>query len=400
MMARFRNLISRLRAPRPAYRPVVEVRIAKDAILHNLSAFRARYPGVQCAPVIKSNAYGHGIVEVAKILDGVPKPFFMVDSFYEALILRRAGIRSRILMLGYNRLEQLIRPALKDCVPAIIDFSTLQAVAAHLRRPAPFHLKIDTGMHRQGLWGSEIIRAVEIIKSNPNIILEGLCSHLADADGADAEYTESQIARWNEAAALYRKHFPSIRYFHLGATAGAAYSEKIDANVVRLGIGLYGFNVSPSVPLDLRPALSMVSLVSSVRTVPAGAGVGYNATWTAAHESRIATVPVGYREGVDRRLSGNGSAGGGFFKIGGAFCPIVGRVSMNITGVDVTGVHPADAPGSGAGARKEVEAGDEAVILSSDPKDRNSIAAVARACGTIPYEILVHIPDHLKRVVT
>lgn len=386
-----REIIARLRAPRVDYRPVVTVRISRDAILHNLHAFQARHPGVRFAPVVKSNAYGHGLVEVTKILDSEPKPFFMVDSFYEALVLRRAGVRSKVVMLGYNRMEQLLHPGLKDCVPTIMDFSTLQAVAAKLRRPARFHLKLDTGMHRQGLWGDEIVRAVDIIKANPNIVIEGLCSHLADADGADAACTEGQIAQWNEAAALYRRHFPGIEYFHLGATAGAAYSSRIDANVARLGIGLYGFNVSPSstsAPLDLRPALSMVSVVSSLRTIPAGERVGYNGTWIAAHDARIATVPVGYREGVDRRLSGSGGDGPeakGFFMVGGAVCPIVGRVSMNITSVDVTGRDPA--------------VGDEAVVISSNSRDRNSVEHIARACGTIPYEILIHIPDHLQRVV-
>ena len=129
------NLFRRLFVPRTAYQPLIEVRISKVALLHNLGEFKTRYPGMQFAPVIKSNAYGHGMVTVARLLDDEPKAFFMVDSFYEALVLRRAGIRSKILMLGYNRIEQLIDPKLKNCAVTIVDFSILQEVVLKLKKP-------------------------------------------------------------------------------------------------------------------------------------------------------------------------------------------------------------------------------------------------------------------------
>jgi len=125
-------------------------------------------------------------------------PFFMVDSFYEALVLRRAGIKSKILMLGFNRIQQLVNPKLKNCSVSIVDFSTLQEVVAKLKKPVSFHLKVDTGMHRQGLWGEEVNKAIALIESNPNFILEGLCSHLADADGDTQDFTKQQIKLWNE----------------------------------------------------------------------------------------------------------------------------------------------------------------------------------------------------------
>ena len=380
-MPNLKDIIRRIASPRVRYQPLIEVRISKSALLHNLNEFRAHYPDMQFAPVIKSNAYGHGMVAVAKLLDDEPKAFFMVDSFYEALVLRRAGIKSKILMLGYNRTEQLVDQKLKNCVATIIDFSTLGEVIAKLKKPTRYHLKIDTGMHRQGLWGDEIVRAIALIKTSPNFILEGLCSHLADADDADEKFTEQQIVAWNEVVDLYKEHFPDIKYFHLGATAGVHYSKKIKGNVVRLGIGLYGFNVSPFSKLDLRPALEMASVVSSLRTIPVGEAIGYNGTWSASHATRAATVPAGYNEGIDRRLSNRG-----FYKIGGVFCPIIGRVSMNISSVDVSDV-PA------------VKVGDEVVIFSRTRGDKNCIEAVAQACGTIPYEILVHIPSYMKRVV-
>jgi alanine racemase len=379
-MPNLKKILGHLSTSTVKYKPLIEIRISRSALLHNLNEFKKRYPDLQFAPVIKSNAYGHSMALVAQILDKEPKAFFMVDSFYEALVLRRAGIRSKILILGYNRVEQLIDPKLKDCSATIIDFSTLEEVVRRLKRPAAFHLKIDTGMHRQGLWGGEIERAIGLVKSNPNFVLEGLCSHLADADGADQNFTKGQIKSWNETVDLYKKNFPDIKYFHLGATAGSYYSAEIKGNVVRLGLGLYGFNSSPFDRLDLRPALEMVSVISSIKTIPAGEKVGYNATWKAERTTRVATVPVGYNEGVDRRLSNKG-----FYKVGDKFCPIVGRVSMNISSIDVTDIN-------------NPKVGDEVVVFSRNTGGKNSIESIAKTCATIPYEILVHIPSYLKRI--
>ncbi len=389
--------------PRVDYQPLIEVRVFKDAILHNLNEFKKQYPSLEFAPVIKSNAYGHGIVQVAEILEqyqntlSVPRlhsghlpqrgrreheiPFFMVDSFYEALLLRRAGIKSKILMLGYNRIDQLVNPKLKNYAATIIDFSTLEEVVRKLKQPMVFHLKIDTGMHRQGLWGEEVNKAIVLIKSNPNFILEGLCSHLADADGETDVYTKKQIVLWNETAELFKKNFTGIEYFHLSATSGAYFSTDITANVARLGIGLYGFNISPHEKLNLKPALEMASVISSVKAIPAGEKIGYNITWQAERETKVATIPVGYNEGVDRRLSNKG-----FYKVNGKPCPVIGRVSMNISSVDITD----------AG---NVKVGDEVIVFSKNSEDKNSIENVAKLCQTIPYEILVHIPQYLKRTL-
>ncbi|HVY67695.1 MAG TPA: alanine racemase [Patescibacteria group bacterium] len=357
------------------------MRIFKDALLHNLQAYQKAQPSLQFAPVLKSNAYGHGLVPVARILDSAPKPFFVVDSFYEALTLRQAGIKSPLLMLGFNQLEQLLRPRLKNCAMAIIDFATLEQVAAKLKQPARYHLKIDTGMHRQGILPEQIERAIGLIKANPNFILEGLCSHLADADGLDRAFTEKQIKVWNEAATEFQDRFPNLKYLHLAASAGTFYAGKIKANAARLGLGLYGFNASPFVRLPLQPALEMASVIATIRSIPAGEKIGYNATWQAARSTLAATVPAGYSEGVDRRLSNRG-----FYRIGEKFCPLIGRVSMNISSVDIT-----DAP--------QARLGDEVIIISRRAEDKNSAQAIAELCQTIVYEILVHIPAHLRRVI-
>jgi alanine racemase len=380
-MGTIEKIFNKILLPKVNYQPLIEVRIFKDALLYNLKTYQQKYPGLQFAPVLKSNAYGHGMVQVAEILDAQPKAFFMVDSFYESLVLRRAGVKSKILVLGYCREEQLLSASLQDVSFGVIDLRILKNLSAKLHKPLNIHLKIDTGMHRQGILLSEINDAIAAIKKNQNIILEGICSHLADADGSDSSFTEKQVKAWNDGVKIFRQNFSDIKYFHTSATAGTHYADKIDANVCRLGIGLYGINSSPLTKIDLKPALEMASIISSIKNIPAGEKVGYSVTFQATKPMIVATVPVGYNEGVDRRLSGKGS-----YKIGGDFCPILGRVSMNISSIDVSGI-------------KDVRLEQEVIVISSKSDDKNSVENLARLCGCIPYEILVHIPQHLRRII-
>lgn len=374
-------MLRKLFKPRLNYKPLIEVQIFKDAILHNLHEFQKTYPNFKFAPVLKSNAYGHGLVPVAKILDQEDVAFLTVDSFYEALTLRQEGIKSKILVLGYATLEQINKSQLKDVSFTIIDLEQLHQVAEFLTRRVKFHLKIDTGMHRQGILPADLPEAIKLIKSNANVVLEGACSHFADADGADQSFTKQQVKIWNEIAEKLKQQFSGLKYLHLSNTAGAFYLPEIQANVARLGIGLYGFNASPYKQLDLQPALQIVSFVTSVKTIPPGEKVGYNITYQTQKETKVATVPVGYNEGLDLRLSNKG-----FVKIKNQFCPIVGRISMNMCSVDVSQV-------------PDVKLEDEVIVISKNPADKNSIVNINKLCGTSIYEIPVHIPAHLRRII-
>lgn len=236
-------------------------------------------------------------------------------------------------------------------------------------------------MHRQGILPNEINKSIEIINSNKFLNLVGICSHFADADGDNETFTKLQIEKWKEIVLRFQKEFPLMKYFHISATAGTFFSEQTFGNVARLGIGLYGVNSSPFAKLNLKPVLQMQSVISSLRKVETGEYVGYNITYKAKRVSTIATVSAGYFEGVDRRLSNCG-----FFKIGDTFCPIVGRVSMNITSIDVTSV-------------PNVKFGDKVIIISDNTNDNNSVENIAKLAQTIPWEVFVHIPQHLRRIV-
>ena len=376
-----RKILNKLKTSNIKYEPLIEVRIFKDALLNNLNEFQKKYPKVKFAPVIKSNAYGHGLVQVGQILDKEDIAFLIVDSFYEALTLRQAGIKSRILILGYNRIKELISSPLTNCSATIINLETLKQVISKLKNSAPFHLKIDTGMHRQGILLSEVAEAIKLIKSNSNFILEGVCSHFADADGAENDFTEKQIEAWNKLVKIFKQAFPQVKYYHTSNTAGNRFSDKIEANVSRLGVGLYGLNDSAIKNPNLQPAMEVRSLISLVKNIGAGEKVGYGITYESQKPLTIATVPIGYYEGVDRRLSNKG-----YYKCGGVFCPLVGRVSMNISTIDVSAV-------------TDVKLEDEVVVISRNSSDKNSIQNIAEICGCLEREVLVHVPQHLRRVI-
>lgn len=364
------------------YQPMTQVFISQANIVHNLNEYRQQYPGVSFAPVLKSNAYGHGLVPVARILDNEPIAFLVVDSLYEARVLRGGGVQSPILVLGYVSVANInLAKRLPKLTFVLTSLEQIQQVITELDRPVEFHLKIDTGMHRQGIVPEQFDEAIRLIRKSRFIRLTGMCSHLADADNEDEAFTLRQIDQWERAVEIFKQAFPNLQYFHLSATKGTRFSEKISANVVRLGIGLYGIDTSPASTLNLWPALRLETIVGAVRTIPAGDCVGYNATYRAEYETRVATLPAGYFEGVDRRLSNKGC-----LRVAGVSCPIVGRVSMNMTCIDVTNV-------------PNVKLEDTVVVVSENPTDENSVCNLAVAAGTIPYEILIHIPQHLRRTV-
>lgn len=377
----FLRILRSLQKRLSPHRPLVEVGIKKANLLHNLRTYQAAYPNVRIAPVLKSNAYGHDLGLTARLLDREDIAFFMVDSLYEARRLRAAGVRSRIVVMGYVRPVDPMRSRLRDVDFAVTDLAQLQEIASILTRPARFHLKLDTGMHRQGILPAELKEAMRLIKSNENLSLVGLASHLADADGEDDAFSDAQVETWNEMVREVEAQFPTIEFRHLAATKGVRFAEAGRTNVARVGIGLYGYDTAPHGARAVRPVLELRSFIASIREIPEGDHVGYNATYTATRPTKIATVPVGYYEGYDRRLSNQGS-----MRVRETDVPVAGRISMNMSTIDVT-----DAEG--------VSRGDTVTVISRDPAHANSVASLAMRCATIPYELLVHIPPHLRRVV-
>jgi alanine racemase len=349
-------------------------------------------PNGQIAPVLKSNAYGHGLLEVAQILNSARSdlvngdiPFFVVDSYFEAIALRAKGIKTPLLIIGYSHPETIANSRLKNISFTVSSVEVLHALSKYKKIKSPIHLKIDTGMHRQGILPEEVNQAIEIIKNNKNIKIEGIASHLSDADNLDTFFTQKQIILWNSIVDKFKKTFPDIKYFHISNTDGNKFSDKIKSNVSRLGIGLYGLKDGDLFEhkINLLPVLKMKTIITSIKQIKKGETVGYGNTFKALNDMRIATIPVGYFEGVDRRLSNVGTILVGDNNIP---CPIIGHVSMNITSIDVSNV-------------KDIKINTPVTVISDNSSDQNSIISIAQKCNTIPYEIVVKIPAHLKRVI-
>lgn len=383
---------------------LIEIEIDSNAIIHNALA-AIKFTGSKIAPVLKSNAYGHGLIEVAKILEKINTdgqfPFFVVDSYFEALTLRQTGVKTPILIIGYSFTDTIKKSRLKDVAFTITSIDALKELA-QARVNTSIHIKIDTGMHRQGIEATEINEAIDIVRNAPTLNLEGITSHLADAHNSnDNGFTKKQIEVWNNIVDRIIKEFPKIKYVHLTNTSGTIYNEHIRANVNRFGLGLYGFADRPELEskLKLKPALRMKSVIAQIKHVKAGQSIGYNCAYKAKHDMYIAIVPTGYNEGIDRRLSNTNEGNPtqsvsdkdkvGVFQVNGVACPIVGLVSMNMTTIDVTDLVK----------QGKIKRDDEVIIVSNNPLDPNSIRSISLKIGAIPYENLIKIPDSLRRIV-
>ncbi len=374
-----RTVLRRWRKRRYAYERLVAARVYAGRLLHNYSEFGKICAPRRVAPVLKSNGYGHGLVEVARVLDGQRPPFLVVDGYFEALVLRNEGIRSPILVMGYADTTNILACRLPDVAFCISDAEQLQQLVRRLRRRMAFHLKVDTGMHRNGIPADSLEHALTLAKRCDALRLVGMCSHFADA--ANTPYTMGQIRTWNRVARLARQAVPSLEHLHVAATAGTAFNDHVQANVVRLGTGLYGIDSCPDRELPLRPALDVVSRIAAVKRVEAGVRIGYGLTYTAGSKTVLAQVPTGYHSCVDARLANRGA-----FTVRGVACPIVGRVSMNTTTIDVSQV-------------VDPRPGETVIVIDAEKDATNSVAAIASLCDASPYHILAAISPKLQRIV-
>lgn len=381
-----KNLLKWLSRSRFPYKPLIRVEIHRKNLLENIKQFMTLAPRGCLAPTLKSNAYGHGIIEVASIIENEMRndsdlhskmPFFCLDSYFEAMTLRSNGIKTSLLIIGFTRPEDLLISNLKNVSYAITSLDMLRQIKT-INSPIKIHLKIDTGMNRQGLKEKELEQAIFIIKNNNNIILEGIFSHFFDADIQNSKCTKLQIENWNRIVQDLEKTF-DIKYKHISNTAGHNYTDEINANVSRLGIGLYG--LYPIANLNLYPILTMKTIITGVKKIDKGDLVGYSGTFCADKPMKIATIPVGYYEALDRRLSNIG-----YVKVKNIDCRIIGRISMNITTIDVSDID-------------NISIGDEVTVISDHYEDKNSITNMAKLCKTIEYENAIRIPQHLKRVI-
>jgi alanine racemase len=366
-----------------ASKHLLTIAVSRVALENNVHRFRSLFPHHAIAAVLKSNAYGHGLVPMGRFFDRHSAiGGLVVDSLVEAELLRHNGVKKPVLILGHVPFARIKDVAMvKPVAIGVNSFEQASWLARSVRFPLVVHVKVDTGMHRQGVAVEVLAKTIETIRMNRHISIAGLMSHLADADGEGGGYTSGQIAQWRLAVGIFRRYVRNGE-LHFSATAGTRYINDGPSTMIRAGIGLYGFDTTQDQRLGVTPVLSLYGKVVATKMIPRGAGVGYNVTFRAAQDMAIAVVPCGYYEGVPRALSNKG-----FMYHGDTPLPIVGRVSMNMTTVDISAVSTV------------VRLEDEVEVFSADPMKKNSIASVAAACDTIPYEILVRLAPTIRRTI-
>ncbi len=367
-------------------RHLLRIEINSKYLKDNIARFKTLYPHHHLAAVLKSNAYGHGLKEVGRFLDRQKEvECFVVDSIIEAQTLRDVGTHKPIIVLGYvPRVALKSLKKIKQVIFVVNSVEQAELMQATINFRLEVHLKVDTGMNRQGIALSELTHVIDVLKSNKKITIAGMMSHLADADGPTGLATQEQIGKWKIALQNYKRAIPESRnhIFHFAATAGARYLSTAESNLVRAGIGLYGFDTTQDKQLKVRPVLSFWSKIVNLKEIKAGEKIGYNFTFTAPKDMKIAVLPCGYYEGIPRALSNNG-----FFYYKGTPLKILGRISMNLTVVDVTDVS------------EPLHLEDEVEIYSANPEQPNSVENIAKLCDTIPYEILVRLAPTIRRVI-
>jgi len=356
------------------------------ALVRNLRAIRARVGRRRVIAVVKAGAYGHGAVPVARALAADGCDAFAVISLEEAEELRDAGVREPILVLG-----GLLEPGEADAalardvtpvVSRVESLGWLAAAAARAGRPAPFHLKLDTGMGRLGLAPDELPGFLARLAATPGVRLEGVMSHLAEAEDAGSDATGRQRARFGELAAAVRAAGFAPDWIHLDNSAGSARGATDGCNAVRVGLWLWGVDPTLEGGNALEPVMSLFARVCHAKTVPAGTKIGYGGEFVARETTRILTLAIGYADGLPRAV-------GGRMEVGwrGRRVPLVGRVSCDL----------ATAAASGS---ERVEPGDAVLIFGRSGELAIPVEEVARAAGTISYEILARIGPRVPRIAT
>lgn len=363
------------------------VYIDLDAITHNIREFQKHLPSNTCImSVVKADAYGHGAIPVAQTALEAGVSFLGVSMVDEGVELRQAGIDAPILILGYtpaHAVETALKHRLSITIPTEENLEVVIQEAERLQLTAHLHFKVDTGMGRLGFFPDKVPSMVIKGLNSKYVFLEGLYTHFATADERDKTYTIQQQKQFLQVVKAIQEMGIEIPFIHLNNSAGAIEFSDHSFDMIRLGISMYGFYPSLEVnqhAVDLRPVLSLKSKIVQLKKPPVGWGISYGKTKVVDGNQWIATVPIGYADGISRRLSNRG-----FALVNGVRVPIVGRVCMDQLMLDVTRAQP-------------VRVGDEVVFIGQQEDEEIHADEVAQLLDTINYEITCMLGRRIPRI--
>jgi alanine racemase len=367
------------------------IEIDAKAFEHNIKSYKLIAPHAQFAPVIKSNAYGHGIELIAQLCQNLAEvDTICVVSLSEAVYLRTQKISKPILVLSIldQDLEQAI---IFDISVVIFSYNTarkLSELAQKYNKQASVHIKIDTGLSRLGIVVDQALPVIQNISKLPFINLQGIFSHFADSEGADQSFAQYQLSRFNALINKLKLCNIHIPLQHITCSAAITAQKNYHGTMVRAGIGIYGLWPSHEnkqlthmcyPDFNLRSVLTWKTKIIQIKDIPSGSYVGYSRTFQVHQTARIAILPIGYYDGYDRQLSNRGSV-----LINNKLAPVIGRIAMNMTMVDITNI-------------PDVHEDTIVTLLG----DQMGITAedIARSCDTINYEIVARINPLLPRIL-
>ncbi|WP_053365425.1 alanine racemase [Bacillus sp. FJAT-27245] len=362
--------------------------VSLDHLKSNLRQFREFIGGTtKLMAVVKADGYGHGAVQAAQAAISAGASYLGVAILDEAMELRQAGIREPILVLGYTPERSIGAAIQQDITLTVSSSETLHSIiskASRLKKPAAIHLKIDTGMSRIGFTSiDEAVEAAMLAHSAKDIHLEGIFTHFANADDCQSSYTSLQYSRFKEVLDSIELKGVTIPIRHCCNSAATMNFPNMHLDMVRIGIAMYGLYPDPSLKghtIRLVPAMAFKTRISAIKKVLPNQPASYGCTWVCPHETVLATIPAGYADGISRLLSNRGKV-----LVNGQYAPIAGRICMDQTIIDVTGI-------------KNCNIGDIVTVFGRDGECHHPVDGLSSLIGTIPYEVVCSIGKRVPRV--
>ncbi|WP_439152521.1 alanine racemase [Winogradskyella sp.] len=351
------------------------------ALTHNYKYLKSKLqPGTKFLAVVKAFAYGSDSVEIAKHLEALKVDYFAVAYTKEGVILRDAGITTPILVLHPQPvnfktiLDRCLEPSIYS--PKILR-EFIEIAEAHSQKNYPVHIKFNTGLNRLGFWENDIDFIIEQLKHTQSIVAKSLFSHLAASeDLSEIDFTKKQIQTFTNIALEFEHKISYRPWLHLCNTSGVLNFPKAHFNMVRCGIGLYGFGNSALEDSNLKPIASLKSVISQIHNIEKDESVGYNRAYKSKGIEKIATIPIGHADGISR-IYGNENT---YVIINGSEAPIIGNVCMDMIMVNITGIY--------------CKEGDEVIVFDF----KNKASDFAESANTISYEILTAISQRVRRL--
>jgi alanine racemase len=350
--------------------------IDRAALRHNAKVVRDRIGSAEMLAVVKANAYGHGLLGVAKALAGEAQ-LFGVANLEEALTLRES-LPHPIVILGPATPEERLPIAERGFIPTISSLEEAQAFDQ--LKPMSVNFKIDTGMGRMGVVENVALEVFKRVAALPNIEIHSISTHMP-VSNEDAEYTRDQLVRFRRIVEQIRAKVPGTYKAHVLQSAGTLAFTQPTFEIVRAGIILYGISPLPEFRNLLKPVMTWKTRICLVRDVPKGASISYGRTFIAPRNMRVATLSAGYADGYPWHLSNRGAA----VLVHGKRCPLLGRVTMDLMVIDVSGLD-------------NVRVGDDVVLMGRDGTEEISCAELGERAGTITWEIVTRIGARVRRV--